>query len=130
MDRPMNEFGEIKNATDQIEAYAEEIAACVNKFADKVFTPEQAIKITDMAIREIEAETRWKLYTEFKRFNQTLSDVDIDLDQVTTAISEKSDHIEKIEEDFRELMRCMCTMDAHNKIVCHPTINVIKEDKA
>lgn len=130
MNRPMNEFREIKNATDQIEAYAEKVAACVNKFADMGFTTEQAIKITDMAIKEIEAETRWQLYTEFKRFNQLLNAIEIDLDQATTAISEKSDHIERIEEDFRELMQCMCTLDAHNQIACHPTINVIKEDKA
>ena len=130
MNRPMNEFGEIKNATDQIEAYAEEVAGCVRNLINQGFSTNNAIEITNMAIKEIEAETRWQLYTEFKRFNQTLSDVEIDLDHVTTAISEKSDHIEKIEEDFRELMRCMCTMDAHNQIACHTTINVIKGDKA
>lgn len=130
MDRPMNEFGEIKNATDQIEAYAFEVSGCVQKLINQGFSTNNAIEITNMAIKEIEAETRWQLYTEFKRFNQTLNNIEIDLDLVTTAISEKSDHIEKIEEDFRELMRCMCTLDAHNQIACHPTINIIKEDKA
>jgi uncharacterized coiled-coil protein SlyX len=44
------------------------------------------------------------------------------------AISEHAQAIEKIHEDLRELITCMCTVDGRGNTATHPTIIIKKEE--
>lgn len=51
---------EINNITDQIEAFSDEIKENINILIEKGISKEDAIKITELALKSMEVEALWQ----------------------------------------------------------------------
>ena len=49
-------------------------------------------------------------------------------EMIADAINRHAEAIEKIHEDLKELITCMCSVDALGNTAIHPTIIIKKED--
>lgn len=71
----------IENLTDQIEGFADEIANCINRLEKKGFNRQDAIKITELAIKDMEVETKHEKNGMLKYIANTLECISNSLDR-------------------------------------------------
>lgn len=53
-------MSEIENVSDQLSGFAEEVARCVKDIEKLGFTKDQAIKITEIACKDIMNDVLWR----------------------------------------------------------------------
>lgn len=68
---------DIENITDQILGYAQEVLSCVEEIKYRGYSTEEAIKITELGIRDMEVETKHQLNKKLNTIANALDYISI-----------------------------------------------------
>ena len=72
---------DIENITDQLLGFTEEVEEAVSRMKEKGYSVDQAIKIVELGIRDIEAEVKYHKNKRLERIAEAIENLTIRIEE-------------------------------------------------